>query len=112
MSGSIGEGTAAKRLSQVAATITGGTGGSSILSLPWNPDSTSFPTRKELPSLGDNVPEGAAWVWGSDDQIGRINLLTPTRVAEAAKTNIKDGDIVSLKYLFPSPPSNVLLTAY
>lgn len=102
MSGSNSEGTAAKRLSQVAATISGGTGGGSSMSLPWNPDSKSFPTRKELPNLGGNVPEGAAWVWGSDDQIGRINLLTPTRVAEAAKTSIKDGDIVSLKYVLHS----------
>ena len=94
MSGSNSEGTAARRLSQVTAIVTGSSGTSS---LPWNPDSTSFPTRKELPKISDQAPEGAAWVWGSDDQLGRINLLTPTRVAAAAKENIRDGDIVSLK---------------
>ena len=66
MSGSKKEGTAARRLSQVAATMKGTTGTSS---LPWDPNSTSFPTRRELPNLGDEAPEGAAWVWGSDDQV-------------------------------------------
>ena len=95
MSGSNSEGSAARRLGQVTATVTGSN--NSISSLPWNPDSTSFPSRKELPKISEQAPEGAAWVWGSDDQLGRINLLTPTRVAAAAKDNIKDGDIVSLK---------------
>lgn len=36
--------------------------------LPWNPDSKSFPSRKELPKI-DGAPEGAAWVWGKDDNV-------------------------------------------
>lgn len=36
--------------------------------LPWNPNSTSFPTRKNLPKLPD-APDGAAWVWGKDDEV-------------------------------------------
>lgn len=40
-------------------------------------------------------------------QIGRLNLLTPTRVAAAAKEYIKDGDIVSLKSVPSLPSSNL-----
>lgn len=36
--------------------------------LPWNPDSTRFPSRKELPKL-PGAPEDAAWVWGEDDAV-------------------------------------------
>lgn len=60
--------------------------------IPWDPDSTKFPTRKELPSI-PGAPDQAAWVWGSDDQLGRLNLLTPSRVSAAAK-EIHSGEIV------------------
>lgn len=60
--------------------------------IPWDPDSTKFPTRQELPSI-PGAPKDAAWVWGDDDYIGRLNLLTPTRVAAAAK-EIRTGEIV------------------
>lgn len=59
--------------------------------VPFDPDSTIFPTRKEVPSVPG--PEGNAWVWGENDQIGRLNLLTPTRVAAAAK-EVRSGEIV------------------
>lgn len=36
--------------------------------LPWDPNCARFPLRKELPRL-PNSPEGAAWVWGKDDQV-------------------------------------------
>jgi hypothetical protein len=36
--------------------------------LPWNPNSTQFPTRKDLPKL-PGAPDGAAWVWGKDDEV-------------------------------------------
>lgn len=39
--------------------------------LPWNPDSTVFPSRKELPKI-PGVPEEAAWVWGKDDEVSRL----------------------------------------
>ncbi|KAH0127949.1 hypothetical protein KCU66_g5229, partial [Aureobasidium melanogenum] len=38
------------------------------LSMPFDPDSTIFPTRKELPTI-PGAPEGAAWVWGENDNI-------------------------------------------
>ena len=36
--------------------------------LPWDPNCTQFPSRKELPKI-DGAPNGAAWVWGKDDQV-------------------------------------------
>jgi hypothetical protein len=63
--------------------------------IPWNPDRTDFPTRRNLPSI-PAAPPGAAWVWGPEDGLGRLNLLTPTRVAAAAK-EIKTGEVVSVK---------------
>lgn len=36
--------------------------------LPWDPNCAKFPSLKDLPQL-PNAPEGAAWVWGEDDQV-------------------------------------------
>ncbi|KAH8731610.1 hypothetical protein GQ44DRAFT_736039 [Phaeosphaeriaceae sp. PMI808] len=73
--------------------------------IPFNPDSTKFPTRKELPEIPGAPPE-AAWVWGKNDHIGRLNLLTPTRVSAASK-EIKSGEIVpvNLPLNVPNKPS-------
>lgn len=63
-------------------------------SLPWDPLNDVFPARKDLPrnSRKDvSIPEGAVWVWGQDDQLGRLNLLTPERVATAAREQIVTG---------------------
>lgn len=68
--------------------------------IPWDPNSTIFPARKDLPEI-PNAPKGAAWVWGKDDYLGRLNLLTPTRVSKAAK-EIKTGEIINLKYMTSS----------
>lgn len=48
--------------------------------LPWNPNCTKFPSLKNLPRL-PNAPEGAAWVWGKDDQVWSICglILLPPR---------------------------------
>ena len=35
---------------------------------PFDPDSTRFPTRKELPDI-PGAPPGAAWVWGENDYV-------------------------------------------
>ena len=83
------------------------------MTLPFDPDSTTFPSRKDVPRR-DDAPENAAWVWGKDDnvckpiqvahtmylqasQLGRLNLLTPTRI-KAAAAEIKTGEAISLKY--------------
>lgn len=51
-------------------------------SIPWDPDSTVFPTRKEIPQL-PGAPTEAAWVWGEGDyvyfqQISPFTRLTKT----------------------------------
>ncbi|KAL2006039.1 hypothetical protein VTN00DRAFT_9693 [Thermoascus crustaceus] len=81
-----------RRLAQATGFLSGGQ--QSPDQLPWNPDSTKFPSRKDLPKI-PGAPEGAAWVWGKDDYIGRLNLLTPKRV-KAASAEIKSGEIVPL----------------
>ncbi|KAF2006249.1 hypothetical protein P154DRAFT_603719 [Amniculicola lignicola CBS 123094] len=80
-----------QRLTQIKDFLTMNKTASTI---PWDPDCTIFPTRKELPQINGAPPE-AAWVWGDNDYVGRINLLTPTRVQAAAK-EIKTGEIVSV----------------
>ncbi|OQD61271.1 hypothetical protein PENPOL_c017G07427 [Penicillium polonicum] len=52
----------------------------------------NFPSRKDLPKLA-GAPEGAAWVWGKDDQVGRLNLLTPHKASAA---EIDTGEMVRL----------------
>ncbi|TVY82578.1 hypothetical protein LSUE1_G002066 [Lachnellula suecica] len=79
------------RLTQITDFLTGNRTASTI---PWSPDCTKFPNRKDVPRRED-APEGAAWVWGKDDGLGRINLLTPSRVAAASK-EIQSGQIVNL----------------
>ncbi|KAI9054212.1 hypothetical protein LZ554_001382 [Drepanopeziza brunnea f. sp. 'monogermtubi'] len=79
------------RLTQISDSLTGNSTASKI---PFDPNCTKFPARKDVPRRAD-APEGAAWVWGQNDYIGRINLLTPTRV-QAASKEIRTGDIVPL----------------
>jgi hypothetical protein len=85
---------AARRVQNIAATLTGSSkmAGPSI---PFNPESTTFPTLAQLP-IQPGAPTGAAWVWGADDNRGRLNLLTPTRIAAAAKECIQTGESARL----------------
>ena len=39
--------------------------------LPFDPDATSFPSRKDVPRREDAL-EGAAWVWGKDDNVSKM----------------------------------------
>ncbi|RBA20535.1 hypothetical protein FPRO05_07982 [Fusarium proliferatum] len=56
-----------------------------------------LPTFDELP-LDKNGPPGNAWgLWGSDDQLGRLNLLTPETV-RAAASEIREGMRISLDW--------------
>lgn len=70
--------------------------------LPWDPNCTRFPLLKELPRL-PNAPEGAAWVWGKDDQVcvhtSRLLAITLMGIAReiepldaAACQGISQGD--------------------
>ncbi|OCT52763.1 hypothetical protein CLCR_10430 [Cladophialophora carrionii] len=82
---------ASKRLSQIKDSIMGKT----ATTIPFDPDSTAFPTRKNLPKLV-GAPDEAAWVWGKDDFVGRLNLLTPARVKAAAQQEIRTGEMARL----------------
>ncbi|TFK68628.1 hypothetical protein BDN72DRAFT_662460 [Pluteus cervinus] len=64
-----------------------------------------LPTFDELPHF-KNYP-GCAWdVWGKDDELGTVNLLTDEVVQRAAAEEIKTGKAVSLNWPlnFPSKP--------
>lgn len=60
----------------------------------WDPDSKTFPSRKDLPSI-PGAPKDASWFWGKDDYIGRLNLLTPSRV-KAAAAEIQTGEMARM----------------
>ncbi|CAK7204040.1 hypothetical protein SEUCBS139899_006791 [Sporothrix eucalyptigena] len=68
-----------------------------------------LPTLAELAehNKGKDVPPETAWIWGEDDDIGRINLLTPDVVRAAQQSELKDGKVVSLNWSleFPKAPS-------
>ncbi|KAF2462407.1 hypothetical protein BDY21DRAFT_383324 [Lineolata rhizophorae] len=102
MSDSSNSSSAQSRLTQLKGFLTMN---KTATTIPWDPDSTKFPTRKELPSI-PGAPKDAAWVWGENDFSGRLNLLTPTRVRAAAK-EITYGEIVpvNLPLDVPSTPA-------
>jgi len=60
-----------------------------------NGDSSSFPRRAALPQIS-GTPKGNAWFWGGNDELGRLNLLTPQRIAKVTQENVKTGDSISL----------------
>lgn len=61
-----------------------------------------MPSFNDLP-LDKSGPPGNAWgLWGSKDQLGRLNLLTPTIIAEAA-TEIREGVRISLDWPLAKP---------
>ncbi|GIZ47900.1 hypothetical protein CKM354_001097700 [Cercospora kikuchii] len=71
---------------------------------PLDPSQAALPKRSELPSL-PNAPAGAAWLWGKDDELGRLNMLTTDRKLAAAKL-IRTGETINLDLRsdLPSPP--------
>lgn len=63
-----------------------------------------LPLRKDLrPKSGE--PEDSAWIWGDDDELGRLNLQTPERVKKALET-VLSGETIPLGLPFdqPMPP--------
>ncbi len=67
--------------------------------------SPKVPSYDELP-VRPGAPAGAAWgVFGDDDEVGTINLLTPERVI-AASSSIRSGKVFSLNLPIniPDPP--------
>lgn len=63
--------TARKRLSQIQSIMSSS---KTATTLPFDPDSTSFPSRKDVPRRED-APEGAAWVWGKDDNVRGMSWI-------------------------------------
>jgi hypothetical protein len=64
---------------------------------------TSRPPFSSLP-LDPNGPPGNAWgLYGDNDQLGALNLLTPEVVAQAAASEIKTGQRVSLDWHMNKP---------
>jgi kynurenine formamidase len=64
-----------------------------------------IPSYDELP-VRAGAPAGAAWgVFGDDDEVGTINLLTPDRVV-AATSSIRTGKVfaLNLPINIPDPP--------
>jgi hypothetical protein len=57
--------TASQRLTQIKDFLTMN---KTATTIPWDPDCTKFPTRKELPQIPGAPPE-AAWVWGDNDYV-------------------------------------------
>src|SRR6266508_931215 len=68
-------------------------------------DVTNLPSYSKLP-VKDGAPEGSAWgLFGDDDQLGCLNLLTPERVVAAAKL-VRKGAVfpLNLRIDEPDPP--------
>lgn len=86
---------AANRLSQLASNITGLNLNNMASNIPFDPNSKTFPRRKDLPTI-PGAPTDAAWVWGPNDNLGRLNLLTPARVAAAASECIRTGEMARM----------------
>jgi hypothetical protein len=64
-----------------------------------------LPSFAELP-INPDFPPHAAWgVFGNDDQIGTLNLLTPQRVINAARL-VRHGQVFALNWELelPAPP--------
>ncbi len=68
-------------------------------------ETTGLPSFDELPAKPGNPPNSAWGLWGDDDEIGTINLLTPERVAAAAKL-VQSGKTFALSWELelPNPP--------
>jgi kynurenine formamidase len=69
------------------------------------PPAPKVPSYSELP-VRAGAPEGSGWgVFGDDDEVGTINLMTPARVVWAAQS-IKSGRVfaLNLPINIPDPP--------
>ena len=72
--------------------------------MPTNIDA-SLPAFDDLPVM-PGAPARSAWgLWGQDDELGTLNLLTPERVASAARL-VRQGKVFALNWELelPHPP--------
>lgn len=65
----------------------------------------NLPSYDELPISPDKPPRSAWGVWGDDDELGAINLLTPDRVRDGVSC-ARQGKVFSLNWdlEMPDPP--------
>jgi kynurenine formamidase len=66
---------------------------------------SDLPSYSSLPAKAGNPP-GSTWgLWGDDDQLGCVNLITPERIAGAGKL-IRTGEVfaLNLRVDLPDPP--------
>ncbi|KAJ6070531.1 putative cyclase [Penicillium canescens] len=58
-----------------------------------------LPTLQELRETNPpTVHPDTSWIWGPEDEIGRLNLLTEPRIKETASKEITTGTVVSLNW--------------
>ncbi|KAK9458372.1 hypothetical protein V1511DRAFT_40545 [Dipodascopsis uninucleata] len=59
-----------------------------------------LPTLEEIiaQEKPEGVPKEAAWIWGADDEVGRLNLLTPELVKKVLTEESKYGIVSSLNW--------------
>ena len=62
---------ASRRLSQVKDFLMSSRTATTI---PFDPNCTNFPTRRNLPKI-PTAPPGAAWVWGENDYVSQLVSL-------------------------------------
>ncbi|KAH6880734.1 hypothetical protein B0T10DRAFT_411630 [Thelonectria olida] len=77
------------------------------------PTQHPHPTKKShfLPTLQEiietekppGIPKETAWIWGQDDEVGRINLLTPPHVKSVLATEQQHGIVSSLNWAMTLP---------
>ena len=58
--------TAQARLNQIKDFVTMS---KTATTIPFDPDCTKFPSRRDVPPQS-GAPPGAAWVWGKEDNVG------------------------------------------
>ncbi len=73
-----GTSTAQARLNQVKDFVTMN---KTATTIPFDPDCTKFPSRKEVPQRSD-APLEAAWVWGKDD-----NVQAPCQISALSRAD-------------------------
>ncbi|KAL0083577.1 putative cyclase-domain-containing protein [Phycomyces blakesleeanus] len=68
---------------------------------------STLPTYDELP-VDPNAPPHTAWgLWGEDDNLGTLNLLTPDKVVKATSL-VSRGDVFALNWKLENPNMGML----